>query len=490
MNAMLVVLPIIFPILAGCGLLLVKFNEDKKRHIVVSVLIILTSIFAFAAMLSVPNSVVDLIRFNDTLTLSFKIDGCSQLFGGMVSILWIVTMFYAFEYMKHEGMEDRFFAFFTMTFGVVLGIAFAANMLTLYIFYEFLTLVTLPLVMHAWDSKARYAGKKYIIYMMFGATLAFIGLMFIIKYGGNDFIYGGSMNLEMVKGHEDLLRLVFILAFIGFGVKAAIFPFHNWLPTASVAPTPVTALLHAVAVVKSGVFAILRLTYFSYGVSFLSGSWAQMVMMGMAIVTILFGSIMALRTPHIKRRFAYSTISNLSYIIFGLSLMTPLGLSAGLLHMIVHAFVKITLFFVAGAILYKTHREYVYEIEGFARLMPVTFASLTIASLALMGVPLFAGFISKWSLASAAVANVQSLAYAGILALMVSAFLTALYCFSIILRAYCKTKREYPKGYEDHVEDPNYLMCGPLILLCVVVLVIGAFPQPLVQFIGSFVGAL
>ena len=215
-----------------------------------------------------------------------------------------------------------------------------------------------------------------------------------------------------------------------------------------------------------------------------------MVMMGMAIVTILFGSIMALRTPHIKRRFAYSTISNLSYIIFGLSLMTPLGLSAGLLHMIVHAFVKITLFFVAGAILYKTHREYVYEIEGFARLMPVTFVSLTIASLALMGVPLFAGFISKWSLASAAVANAQPLAYAGILALMVSAFLTALYCFSIILRAYCKTKREYPKGYEDHVEDPNYLMCGPLILLCVVVLIIGAFPQPLVQFIGSFVGAL
>ena len=293
-------------------------------------------------------------------------DGLSKVFGTMVSILWILTTIYGFEYMTHEGHEDRFFAFFTMTFGVVLGIAFSGNFLTMYLFYEFLTLVTLPLVMHAMDNKARHAGKMYILYMMFGAALAFIGFVFVYCYGTSiDFVPGGVLNPILVAGHETTLQLVFIAAFFGFGVKAAVFPLYRWLPKASVAPTPVTALLHAVAVVKSGIFAIIRLTYYSFGTDFLVGTVAQNVMLVAAAITIVFGSTVALRTPHIKRRFAYSTVSNLSYIIFGIALMTPLGLAAALMHMIYHAVLKITLFFTAGAVLYKTHREYLYEVEGF-----------------------------------------------------------------------------------------------------------------------------
>jgi len=360
MNALATILPVLFPIIAGVALLPVKFNNRKQRERWVLSITIMNTIFALYAIYCVDAGVVTLFRLSEKLSLTLHIDGMSKVFGTMVSLLWVITTIYAFEYMTHEGREDKFFAFFTMTYGVVLGVAFSGNFLTMYLFYEFLTLATLPLVMHAMDNKARHAGKTYIFYMMFGAALAFIGFVFLYCYGdGMEFVYGGVLNAELIKGHEETLRIIFLAAFFGFGVKASIFPFYRWLPKASVAPTPVTALLHAVAVVKSGIFAIIRLIYFSFGTEFLVGTWAQNVIIIAAAFTIVFGSTVALRTPHIKRRFAYSTVSNLSYIIFGVALMSPAGLTAGLLHMIYHAVIKITLFFTAGAILYKTHRELV-----------------------------------------------------------------------------------------------------------------------------------
>jgi len=476
-NPIFLVLPILFPILAGIGLLTVKFQERKNRQLCVISIIVLNTILALAAIFLGPKTEYVAIAFSERLSIAFRVDGLSALFGTMVSILWVVTTVYSFEYMKHEGEEDKFFAFFTITYGVVMGIAFAANMMTLYLFYEFLTLATLPLVMHAMDGKARHAAKMYIIYMMFGAALAFIGFVFILTYGTSvDFVMGGVLDPNLVAGNENMLRFVFVLAFFGFGVKAAVFPFYRWLPAASVAPTPVTALLHAVAVVKSGVFAIIRLTYYSFGVDFLRGTWAQNVMIIAAAITIVFGSTVALRTPHIKRRFAYSTISNLSYIIFGVALMTPSGLAGGLMHMIYHAVIKITLFFCAGAILYKTHREYLYEVEGFGKLMPVVFGVMSLVSLGLIGVPPFPGFYSKWALATAAVETGNPVAYIGIAALILSALLTALYLVSIMVTAYFPRKREYPQDYYEGVSDPNKLMTVPLILLAAVTIVLAFCP--------------
>ncbi len=490
-GSFVLILPIIFPIVVGLGLLLVKFKERRKREFWISAIVIVNTILALAVIFLGPKGTYVAFRFSERLSLAYKVDGLSALFGGMVSVLWVITTFYAFEYMKHEGNEDQFFAFFTMTYGVVLGIAFAGNMATLYLFYEFLTLATMPLVMHAMDGKARHAGRMYLLYMMFGAALAFIGFVFILSYGTTmDFVMGGVLNPELIAGDENVLRLVFVVAFFGFGVKAAVFPFYRWLPSASVAPTPVTALLHAVAVVKSGVFAIIRLTYYSFGTEFLRGTWAQSVMLITAIVTILFGSTVALRTPHIKRRFAYSTISNLSYIIFGVALMTPAGLTGGLLHMIYHAIIKITLFFCAGAILYKTHREYLYEVEGFGRLMPVVFSCMTIVSFGLVGVPPFAVFNSKWLLATAAVETGNPLAYVGIGVLIISALLTALYLFSVAITGYFPKRKVYPEGYYEGVSDPNKLMTIPLILLSITSLVVGFYPAPLVHFIEQIANGL
>ncbi|MEG2037989.1 MAG: proton-conducting transporter membrane subunit, partial [Ruthenibacterium sp.] len=350
-------------------------------------------------------------------------------------LLWPVTALYSFEYMRHEGSENRFFSFFTISFGVVLGVAFAENFMTLYLFYELLTLATLPLVMHTMDRKARYAGKKYLIYSLSGAAFAFIGLVFLLNYGTTlNFTYGGVLDAAKILGNERLLRQVFVLAFFGFGVKAAIFPFHGWLPDASVAPTPVSALLHAVAVVKAGVFAVMRLIYFGFGADFLRGSSAQSIAMAAAIVTIVYGSAKALRTPHLKRRLAYSTVSNLSYILFSFTLMTPAGLTGGLVHMVFHAVIKITLFFCAGAILYQTGKEYVYDLEDFGRAMPRVFAAFTVASFALAGVPPLGGFIGKWCIATAAAQTEMPLAYAGIAALILSTLLTTLYMMTVVVR--------------------------------------------------------
>jgi multicomponent Na+:H+ antiporter subunit D len=296
-----------------------------------------------------------------------------------------------------------------------------------------------------------------------------------------DFVNGGVLSGPNIHGKEDLLRFVYVLAVLGFGVKAGIFPFHGWLPTASIAPTPVTALLHAVAVVKAGAFAIIRITYYSYGTDFLRGTWAQYVVMGFAIITILFGSGRAVKEPHLKRRLAYSTISNLSYVIFGALLMTPLGLIGSLSHMVFHAVIKITLFFCAGAVVCKTNREYVRELDGLAYKMPVVFATFTIGALALVGIPPLAGFISKWNLCTAAVEEGSFMAYIGIGVVLFSALLTSIYMLTTVIRTYFPDK-DFDTQTLDGIKDPTWQMKLPFIIFCIAIITLGVYSVPLVEF--------
>ncbi len=368
MPVWMMIVPVLFPFLAGGGLLIFPVQKRGPRNIYVSSAVLINALLALAVLIWPPSEAFDLIRFSGAMSISFMIDGASRIFGFIVTLLWPLTTLYSFEYMEREGGENKFFGFFIISFGVVLGIAFSQNFLTLYFFYELLTLATLPLVMHSMDDKARYAGKKYLIYSVSGAAFAFIAMIFLISYGTTlNFTFGGVLDPEKIAGKENLLRAVFVLGFFGFGVKAAVFPFHGWLPDASVAPTPVSALLHAVAVVKAGAFAVIRLSFYGFGCDFLKGSWAQTVMMLSSVITIIYGSAMALRTPHLKRRLAYSTVSNLSYILFSVSLLTNSGLAAGFVHMVYHAVIKITLFFCAGAVLSVTGKEYVYDLDGFGQ---------------------------------------------------------------------------------------------------------------------------
>lgn len=355
----------------------------------------------------------------------------------------------------------------------------------MYCFYEMLTLVTVPLVMHTLTREAILASRKYLYYSIGGAAFAFIGMIFILTYGEtSEFILGGVLNTEKTGEWSNIFLLVYVLTFFGFGVKAAVCPFNSWLPQAGVAPTPVTALLHAVAVVKSGAFAIMRVTYYSFGTDFLRGTWAQYLVMAVVMFTIVYGCSMAVKETHLKRRLAYSTISNLSYILFGVVIMTPMGLTGALSHMIFHAFMKICSFFCAGAVMYQTGRHYIHQLDGFGKKMPKVFAVFTTASLALMGVPGLCGFISKWNLAAAAIDSGNLLAYSGVGALLISALLTAIYMLSIVIRAYFPGK-DFDYETISDVSDPNWMMMLPLIVFVIVMVVFGLHSAPVTGLLGE-----
>ena len=489
---MMILICILLPVLAGAALPLFHFaNEARKaRNTYVALIVLSTSLLVLGLILLRPQGTLSLIRLNDMMNIAFHVDGLSCVFLALIGVLWPIAVFYAFEYMEHEGRENKFFAFYTMTYGVAIGLACSANLITFYLLYECLTFVTLPLVMHEMNNRAIRAGRKYFMYSIFGAAVAFVGMMFLVEYGVSlDFVYGGTLDLAKIADKKDLILVGYLLTFFGFGVKAAVFPFHGWLPSAGVAPTPVTALLHAVAVVKAGVFAIARVTFYSFGTAFLIGTWAQQVAMGFAIFTIVFGSACAWKEQHLKRRLAYSTVSNLSYIVFGITLMTPLGLLGAMAHMLFHGIMKICLFFCVGAVMERTHRETVLEIEGFGRVMPVTFGAFTIGALALSGIPLFAGFVSKTLLADAAVALGTPLALLGVAALLISAVLTAAYVFEISIRAFFP-HQGFHSGKLSGISDPSWLMKGPFVLLCVLMLFFGMHSTELLALLEQIASGL
>ena len=479
MHSLWWIIAVVFlPVVGGIAIPLLNFSVRKAREIYVMLIVMLTSALTIMLLLQKPEGVITLISLSNSIDISFYVDGLGSVFAILIALLWPIATLYAFEYMMHEHRENTFFTYYTITFGITLGIAFSANLITMYLFCELLTLITLPLIMHAQTKEANVAGVKYIVYFMAGATAALVGIIIFHVNGGSfAFISGGLAS----QGFPDKLSVyysAFLLMFFGFGVKAAIFPFHDWLPSAGIAPTPVTALLHAVAVVKSGVFAIVRLTYFSFGAEILRGSWVIKVALAFSIFTIVYGSVMAWKEIHFKKRLAYSTISNLSYMLFGALLLTPAGIVGGLMHMLFHGVMKIALFFVAGVVICQSGRYYVTELRGFAKRMPLTFFPFTIASMALTGVVPLCGFVSKWYLAEAAVSEGSKFAYAGLGAILFSAVFTAVYLFTIVLRVYFPSG-EYDKEALQNVQDPGLYMLVPLFVLAAAMLLLGIFSSPL-----------
>lgn len=471
---------VLIPAIAGLMEKFIKFPSRKARLLFLEVIVILNSILVWGMIFNRPDYGYKLVQFSGDLALCFRLDGMGIIFAGLIAFLWPLATLYAFEYMTHEENEETFFMFYTVTYGVTLGIAFSANLITMYFFYELLTLVTVPLVMHSLTRDAILAGRKYLYYSLGGAAFAFIGLVFVIVYGGgtSEFSLGGILLTNQNPELKQILLIIYVLAFFGFGVKAAICPFNSWLPDAGVAPTPVTALLHAVAVVKSGAFAIIRLTYYCYGEAFLSGTWAQKLILVVIMFTIVYGCSIAVKETHIKRRLAYSTISNLSYILFGVAMMSPLGLMAAICHLVSHAFMKICSFFCAGSIMTKSGAHYVYELDGLGKKMPATFTIFTISGLALMGVPGLSGFVSKWYLVKAAVDSNDYLCFVGVGALLISALLTAIYMLGISIRAFFpfNTIKD-----EEIIEatDPSWQMLVPLCIFVIFMVVFGVYNKPL-----------
>ncbi|MEK9658982.1 MAG: proton-conducting transporter membrane subunit [Chloroflexota bacterium] len=433
------------------------------------------------------------------IAVAFRADAAGLVFALLASMLWVLAAPYAVGYMRAEGEErqTRFFTAYALSVGAALGVALAANLLTFVLCYELLSLFTYPLVTHRQTEEALAAGRKYLAYTLSGGLALIAATAWLAALGVDaTFTPGGFLASAGLDGPTRWL--LFGLLACGVGVKAAVMPLHSWLPSAMVAPTPVSALLHAVAVVKAGVFGMVRVTAFVFGPVLLLEMGASAVLAAFAATTLLVGSALALRHDNLKRRLAYSTISHLSYIVLGIALAHPMALLGALLHLVGHGVTKITLFFAAGAIHAHTHRENVSDLNGVGRQMPVTMGAFTLASLSMAGIPPFILFVSKWYLGAGAASGGQHLY---LITYILSGLLSAGYLFPIVVRAFFRkaapiqiAPHREDDGQEDHEEvaqhlhvpDPEHrawLMVAPIALTGVLTLWLGLFPDTPMRFL-------
>jgi multicomponent Na+:H+ antiporter subunit D len=383
------------------------------------------------------------------LDLAFEVEPLGMLFALVASGLWIVTTLYSIGYMRghHEENQTRFYICFALAISGAVGVAFAANVFTLFVFYEAITLSTYPLVTHHGTEKAKKAGRVYLGILM-GTSVAFLLFALVWTYlaaGTTEFRPGG-----ILSGHVEGWPLIVLLALFAFGTgKAALMPFHRWLPAAMVAPTPVSALLHAVAVVKAGVFTVLKVLVYIFGVDYLASTDASRWLTWVAAFTIFAASIVALTKDNLKARLAYSTVSQLSYIVLGGALATSAGVLGGGMHIAMHAMGKITLFFCAGAILVGAHKTEISEMDGLGRRMPFTFGAFLLGSLSVIGLPPMGGSWSKWYLVLGAV-DAERVVMTVVL--MASSLLSIGYLMPVVGRAFF---RDAPVEHEQEHEHEN-----------------------------------
>ena len=368
------------------------------------------------------------------IDLALRADAGGLLFALLASTLWVATSLYSVGYLRglDESRQTRYFAAFAASIAATMGVAFAADLLTLFVFYELLTLATYPLVVHAGDGAARRAGRTYLAYTLGGGVLALAGVLLVQVLAGTlAFVPGGIAGLALADPTP--ARAAFGLLVVGFGVKAAIVPLHAWLPAAMVAPTPVSGLLHAVAVVKSGAFAVYRSVLYVFGPETASDLGVALPLAVVAAATMVLAGLVGIRQDNLKRGLAYSTISQLSYIVLGIALLTPLAAFGALLHVVAHAFMKITLFFGAGVIAVETGEKYVSDLAGVGRRLPVTMTAFAVAAAGLVGFPLVAGFVSKFHLLLGAAAAPSG---AFVAAFLVAGLLKLLYFWPIVYLAF------------------------------------------------------
>lgn len=447
--------------LAASALIRLSYKDPNVRE----AWTILASLAMFAVVASMLPGVLDgkVYEFKAALIapgleLSFKVDALGMFFALTASFLWIITSIYSIGYVRslEEHAQTRYFSFFAVALSSAMGVAFSANLLTMFVFYEVLTLSTFPLVAHKQTPEAMAGARRYLTYLL-GTSLSFLLIAVILTYwktGTLDFSPGGILQGEASGA---FVTAVFVL-FVAGTAKAALMPLHSWLPAAMVAPTPVSALLHAVAVVKAGVFVVIRLVLYVFGVDLLAEIGLGAALAWFASFTIIMASVIALKQDNLKLRLAYSTISQLSYIVLGVALLSPSGVTGSVIHIVIHAFSKITLFFVAGAIYVAAHKTNISELDGIGRRMPFTMGAFALGSVSMIGMPPLAGFVSKWYLAMGSVE-------AGMLPILAvlasSTVLNACYFMPIVYRAF------FRQGEGQGMKEAPALMLVPLVLTAI-----------------------
>jgi multicomponent Na+:H+ antiporter subunit D len=472
-------LAVLVTLVAG---LLILFTGERNRNLR-EFWTLLASVVKFSIVLSMVPLVLrgrmleyTIIQLTPGVALQFRVDQFGLFFGVLASALWIATSVYSIGYVRglNEHGQTRYFFNFALCLSATMGIAFAGNLLTLFLFYEILTVATYPLVAHKETEDAIMGGRKYLAYTLTAGVVILFGIIFIYTLTGTlDFKPGGFL-----LGHGSSATLVFLFAILilGFGVKAALMPLHEWLPTAMIAPTPVSALLHAVAVVKAGVFGCLRIILYVFGPQLLHQLGLWLVLAYFAAFTVIVSGLYALAQDNLKRRLAFSTINNLAIIVMGAALLSPSSITGSIFHMGSHGFMKITLFFVAGAIYVKTHKENISELDGIGRQMPLTMGAFAIGAMGIAGTPPICGFISKWYLAMGAL---EAKEVVFLFVLLISALLDVAYFFPIIYNSFFKSPKE---PTNPHFDEASMKMVVPLMITAIVSLILGLVPNAFFHF--------
>ncbi|MCW8901741.1 MAG: monovalent cation/H+ antiporter subunit D family protein [Gammaproteobacteria bacterium] len=474
-SEQLIALAILLPLIAS---VLIVF-ADKQPNLREAITLITASLIAFIVITlamrvqagEVP--ALELFEVIPGITISFSIEPLGMLFALVAGTLWLITSIYSIGYMRghHEKNQTRFYAAFAIAISATLAAAFSGNMFTLFLCYEILTISTYPLVTHSGTAEAKRSGRVYLGILL-GTSIGFQLLAILITWsvaGTLDFKPGGILEGKLDPAYAGILYALFI-----FGVgKAAVMPFHKWLPAAMVAPTPVSALLHAVAVVKAGVFTVLKVTIYIFGSDFILSSGASDWLIWFAAATILLASLIAMTKDNLKARLAYSTISQLSYIVLGALIATKMSLLGASMHIAMHAFAKITLFFAAGAILVAAHKSDISQMRGLGRAMPITFMAFTIGSLSIIGLPPFGGMWSKWYLALGTVHAEQWILLA---VLMISTLLNIAYLLPVAVNAFFAKPAE-GETYTEIKEAPLTMLLA-LSLTALACIVLFFYPDP------------
>ncbi len=471
---MLLWLLIMIPLLGG--LMAMVIPEKIRKPFLVAVLLIeevlLFKIYNKEAGLVIQGfTLVEGVRFN------LRLDGLSFYMMTIATFMWLMALIYSFSYMRNANREPIFYTYMFLVLSALIGICLSSNLMVLYIFYELLTFSTFPLIIFRGTDEALRLGKKYLFYSFMGSTFLLVGMSIYFNKMGNLEFFAGKAAL--IPDHY-LMVVSYLFIFLGFGVKSALVPFHSWLPSAMIAPTPVSALLHAVAVVKSGIFGLVRLTYYLFGVAFITGHPVlQKSLLLVITVSILTGAFLAYHQQNLKKRLAYSTISQLGYIMLGIVLGNGMALLGALLHLLNHAVIKMMLFFCVGSMYKDAGATLFKEINGLGKKMSFTFGVFLFSSISIMGLPPTNGFVSKWHLAIGAIDQGE----VGFIAvILLSAFMTAIYLLPIGINAFFK-----PENQTIQVKKTDIEMKIPMLVLLIVSGLLGIFPNPVIHFLETHV---
>jgi multicomponent Na+:H+ antiporter subunit D len=481
-------LALLIPLIGTLGVML-KGDKENIREAISSISSILLLLVVGSMVPAVWNGKTLIFKMFTILpgvTVTLRADSMSMIFALVASSLWTIAVFYSMGYMRglKEHAQTRFNACFALAIFGAIGVAFSDNLFTMYLFYEIVSVCTYPLVAHHQDDEGYNGGRKYLVYLTATAKAFLLPALILIYVltGTLDFAPNISTGIFPQSVNSTLVIMLYIFCIFGFA-KNGIMPFHHWLPGAMVAPTPVSALLHAVAVVKVGVFCTTRVMLYIFGTNTMHALNLGIPTAYFVGFTVIAASIIALSKDNLKARLAYSTVSQLSYIVMGVALLTEPGIQGGLIHIVNHAFSKITLFFCAGAIYVATHKKLISEMEGLGKTMPFTFGAFAIASLSMIGAPPVAGFITKWNLL---VGSVQAHQLGILLILIASTMLNAAYFAPITYKAFFG-KRPENEPYTGIKEAPLAMLI-PILIACAISIIIGIYPDFMMHFVKVITG--